>query len=550
MKFAVFVCLVTSTFVHPSFAQTHQHGGAPSAPATLRPGLGSYHFEITTTNPDAQKFFDQGLTLVYGFNHGGAIRMFSRAAELDPAAPMPLWGVALALGPHINNPDIDPESEKRAAETIAKAKTLAQTAGTPRERALIDALVVRYSSAPSPDLRQLDRAYKDAMAGLAKRWPEDADVQTLYAESMMDLRPWTLWAIDGTPSDLTPEIVSTLEGVLRRTPDHPGANHYYIHAVEASPHPEKAVPAARRLETLVPEAGHLVHMPAHIYMRTGDFDSAVKSNAQAAAIDERFIQQTGSKVGLYPLMYYNHNVHFESAAAVMAGRYMDAKRAADKLVSNVSPFIAEMPMLEAFLSQPTFVLLRFDRWTDVLASPAPPTGQRVSTALYHYARALAYAATKDAASAGREQQAFREAVAGIPRDMPLGVLNNAGAIFDIASAVVDARVAAANGDRGSAIAHWKRAVEGQDRLAYDEPPSWYYPVRESLGAALLQDGQAAEAERVFRKDLELNPGNGRSLFGLWRSLETQNKSADAAAVRQQFDAAWKSADVKLTIDDL
>src|SRR5436190_828119 len=244
MKVAVLVCLVTSTFVHPSFAQTHQHGAAPSAPATLRPGLGSYHFEITTTNPDAQKFFDQGLTLVYGFNHGGAIRMFSRAAELDPAAPMPLWGVALALGPHINNPDIDPEAEKRAAETIARAKALAEKAGTPRERALIDALVVRYSSAPSPDLRQLDRAYKDAMAGLARRLPEDPDVQTLYAESMMDLRPWTLWAIDGTPSDLTPEIVSTLEGVLRRTPDHPGANHYYIHAVEASPHPEKAVPAA------------------------------------------------------------------------------------------------------------------------------------------------------------------------------------------------------------------------------------------------------------------------------------------------------------------
>jgi tetratricopeptide (TPR) repeat protein len=291
-------------------------------------------------------------------------------------------------------------------------------------------------------------------------------------------------------------------------------------------------------------------MPAHIYMRTGDFESAVKSNAQAAAIDERFIQQTGSRVGLYPLMYYNHNVHFESAAAAMAGRYADAKRSADKLVSNVSPYIAEMPMLEAFLPQSTFVLLRFNKWSEVLAAPAPPANQAVSTALWRYARLIAYAAAKDVTNAEREQQAFRAAAAAIPRETSLGVLNNAGAVFDIATAVVDARVAAAKGDGESAIAHWKRAVEAQDRLAYDEPPSWYYPVRESLGAALLQNGQAAEAERVFRRDLELNPGNGRSLFGLWRSLEAQHKTADAAAAKQQFDAAWKSADVRLAIEDL
>jgi tetratricopeptide (TPR) repeat protein len=552
MKPAVLACAVLLTIVQPTYAQqTHQHGAAPPhAPATLRSGLGSYHFEITTSNPEAQKFFDQGLTLVYGFNHGGAMRMFRRAAELDPAAPMPLWGLALALGPHINNSDVDPESEKLAAETIAKAKELAARTGTPRERALIDALLVRYSSAPSPDLRQLDRAYKDAMAAALKKFPDDPDVRTLYAESLMDLRPWSLWSIDGTPSDLTPEIVSTLESVLRSHPDHPGANHYYVHAVEASPNPEKALAAAKRLDTLVPEAGHLVHMPAHIYMRTGDFDAAVNSNAKAAAIDERFIQQTGSKVGLYPLMYYNHNVHFESAAAVMAGRYADAKRAADKLVSNVAPFITEMPMLEAFLAQTTFVQLRFSRWNDVLATQAPPASQPVNTAFWHYARALAYAATKDVTSAEREQQAFRTAIGAIPRETPLGVLNNAGAVFDIATEVVDARIAGAKGDRTSAIAHWKRAADAQDRLAYDEPPSWYYPVRESLGAELLRNNLAAEAETVFRKDLERNPGNGRSLFGLWRSLEAQKKSADAAAVKQQFDAAWKSADVKLAIEEL
>src|SRR5262249_21943124 len=251
------------------------------------------------------------------------------------------------------------------------------------------------------------------------------------------------------------------------------------------------------------------HMPAHIYMRTGDFDGAVRSNAAAAAIDERFIRQSGSKVGLYPLMYYNHNVHFESAAAAMAGRYADAKRAADKLVANVSPYISEMPMVEAFLPQAMFVQLRFSRWSDVLAASAPPADQRLNTAFWHFARALAYAATRDAANADREQQAFRAGVAAIPRETPVGTLNTAGAVFDIALAVADARIAAAKGDRPTAIARWKAAVDAQDRLAYDEPPAWYYPVRESLGAALLQDGQAAESERVFRRDLELNPGNGR-----------------------------------------
>jgi tetratricopeptide (TPR) repeat protein len=553
MKLAVFVCALAASFSASSPAQdVHQHGAAPppKAPVALREGLGNYHKPITTTSREAQAFFDQGLTLVYGFNHGGALRMFRRAADLDPAAPMPWWGIALALGPHINNPDVDADSEKQAAEAIRKARDLAAISGTPDERAYIEALATRYSSEPNPDLRQLDRAYKDAMGALAKRLPDDLDVQTLYAESMMDLRPWALWSADGTPSDLTPEILTTLEAVLRRNPDHPGANHYYIHAVEASPHPEKALAAARRLDTLVPEAGHLVHMPAHIYMRTGDFAAAVTSNARAAAIDERFIQQTGSKVGLYPLMYYNHNVHFQSAAATMAGQYAEAKRAADKLVANVSPYIADMPMLEAFLPQTMFVLVRFNKWDEVLALNVPPPNQRVTTLMWHYARALAYVAKGDAASAERERQAFKTASAGIPRDTPFGVLNTAGPVIDVAAAIVDARLAAAAGDRAAAIARLKSAVDAEDRLRYDEPPVWYYPVRESLGAALLRNNQAAEAEQVFRKDLELNPGNGRSLFGLWRSLVAQNKTSEAAKVKAQYDAAWKSADVQLEIDDL
>ena len=549
MKHAARVCAVVIALGAVSQAQDHQHGAsAAKTPVTLRTGLGSYHHEITTTSREAQQFFDQGLTLVYGFNHGAAIRMFRRAAELDPSAPMPLWGIALALGPHINNPDVDPESEKEAAATIARAKTLAASSPA-RERAYIDALATRYSAADKPDLRQLDRAYSTAMEALAKQFPDDLDVQTLYAESLMDLRPWALWAIDGTPSDLTPTITSTLESVLRRDPNHPGANHYYIHAVEASPHPEKALPAAHKLDTLVPEAGHLVHMPAHIYMRTGDFDAAANSNARAAAIDERFIQQTGA-AGLYPLMYYNHNVHFESAAAAMAGRFAEAKRTADKLAANVAPYIADMPMLEPFLAQPVLVLARFGKSADVLALRAPDVNLHVATAMWHYARALAYAQNGDAAAATREREAMSEAMKPIPRDTPVGVLNTAGSIFDIATAVVDARIATARGDRATAVTRLQTAVEKQDQLAYDEPPAWYYPVRESLGGALLRNGQAADAEKVFRKDLEMNPGNGRSLFGLWKALEAQQKTADAEAVKKQFDAAWKKADVQLTVDQL
>ncbi len=531
----------------------HSHAqGAATTVTTLRTGLGNYHFAITTRSPQAQRFFDQGLTLVYGFNHGGAMRMFRKAAELDPAAAMPLWGLALALGPHINNPDVDPDSEKLAAETIKDAEGLAAKKGTARERAYITALSARYSAEPNPDLRKLDMAYKDAMSRLAKQYPKDPDAQTLYAESLMDLRPWALWSHEGEPSDVTPEVLALLEGVLKTMPNHPGANHYYIHAVEASPHPEKALVAARRLDTLVPGAGHLVHMPAHIYMRTGDFDKAAASNAAAAAIDERFIKQTGVKTGLYPVMYYNHNVHFESAASCMAGRYAEAKRTADKLVSNVSPYVADMPMLEGFIPQTIFVLLRFNKWDEILAMPEPQAQFHVTNVIWRYARTVAYAEKGDVTNAAAERQKFADAASQIPRDTPFGVLNTAGPVLDVATDVADARIAMAKGDKSGAIERWKAAVVAQDALRYDEPAVWYYPVRESLGAALLQNGQAAEAEQVFRDDLNSsrNPGNGRSLFGLWRSLDAQGKKADAAKVKQQFDVAWKGADVQLKVEDL
>jgi hypothetical protein len=530
-------------------SQQHEHPAAPQPPVAPMTGLGTHHHAITTRSPEAQRLFDQGLVLTYGFNHGQAIRLFQRASELDPKAPMPLWGIALAYGPNINDFEMDRERAKTADEFVKRAQAVAGN-GSERERAYIDALSKRYSSDPSADLKKLQVDYKDAMAALATRYPADLDAQTLYAESLMDLRPWQLWSRDGKPSDVTPEVVRILESVLRQNPRHPGANHYYIHTMEASPTPEKALAAARRLETLVPAAGHLVHMPAHIYARTGRFVASANSNAAAAAIDERFMERTKTRVGMYPLMYYNHNIHFESYAASMAGQYARARRRADRLTANLTPYLADMPMLEALIPQQYFVLLRFAKWDEILALPAPADTLKLTGLLRHYARGVAFAAKGDVAHAREEQQAFTEGVAQVPPDTPVGVLNKAGQLFTVAKEILDGRIAAASGDRAAAIQHYQAAVSAEDGLAYDEPPAWYYPVRETLGAALLADGKAVEAERVFRDDLKFNPNNGRSLFGLWKSLDAQGKKPEAARARADFERVWALADVKLRIEDL
>jgi tetratricopeptide (TPR) repeat protein len=525
-------------------AQNHQHaapGGEPVAPMA---GLGAHHHRISTTSPEAQRLFDQGLVLLYGFNHGQAIRLFQRAAELDPNAPMPLWGIALAYGPNINDFEMDRERAKTADEYVKKALALASH-GTARERAYIEALSTRYSSDPTADLKKSQVEYKDAMAALAKQYPGDLDAQTLYAESLMDLRPWQLWTRDGQPADVTGEVVRVLESVLRRAPLHPGANHYYIHTMEGSPHPEKALAAAKRLETLVPAAGHLVHMPAHIYARTGRFVAAANSNAAAAAVDEQFMRRTKTRSGMYPLMYYNHNVHFESYAASMAGQYTRAKRTAEKLVANVTPYVADMPMVEAFIPQLYYVLLRFGRWDEMLALQPPPESLKLTMIMWHFARATAYAAKGDLANARPERDAFLAGSAQVPSETPVGTLNTAGQFFAVARPLLDGRLAAAGGDRATAIDRYKAAVKAEDALAYDEPPTWFYPVRETLGAALLADGQPIEAERVFREDLQFNPANGRSLFGLWKSLDAQGKRPAAARARAEFRRVWAVADVEL-----
>lgn len=528
-------------------------------PVKLYSGMGALHHPIATKNPEAQKFFDQGLTLVYAFNHEEAIRSFEHASELDPAAAMPYWGKALAIGPNYNM-DVDPEREIAAFNAIHKAKELA-AGGPENERAYVDALITRYNNDLKPDLSKLAQAYAAAMRDLAHRYPDDPDAQVLYAESLMDLHPWQLWSVDGKPNENTDEIISVLEGVLRRWPNHIGANHYYIHALEASPHPERAQASAKRLETSVPAAGHLVHMPAHIYARTGDFPAAVKSNQDAVKVDNAFIKESGATQTMYAMMYLGHNLDFLAYAAGMNGQFKIAQGAAHELEENEPADVSQTPMVQGFPPTPLLVLLRFGHWDDVLALKAPDAKLVAPLTFWHFGRTCAFAMKGQLVKAEEERKAFTDTSAHLNPGPAYGMYYNEWSVLlGIAGHVMDARIAAAKGYAANgipasnaglpeAISHWRQAVEIQDKMAYDEPPEWYYPVRESLGAALLIAGKPAEAELTFREDLKRNPRNPRSLFGLWKSLEAQKKSTEAQQARQMFEAAWKSADVQLRLED-
>ena len=526
------------------------HTAQPAEPEAAKPplfdDLGTYHRSITTKVPEAQKYFDQGLRLLYGFNHDESERAFREAARLDPSCAICWWGVGTTLGPNINLP-IDPERNAKAVDAVAKAAALRDKA-SPVERALIDALGKRYSADPEADRGKLDQAYADAMRAAYKKFPKDDDVATLYAESLMDLRPWKFWSPDGKPAPDTLEIVSTLETVLKRNSNHPGANHYYIHATEASSNAGRALPSAKRLATLVPGAGHLVHMPAHVYMRTGDYAGASEANAKAAVVDEKYIKAHDVQ-GIYPMMYYTHNLQFLAASAAMEGRSAVALDAAKKTTDTALPMVKDMPMAEFVVPFDLYYKLRFAKWDEVLALPAPDPALATTAALWRFGRGAALAAKGKVPEALEEQKAFVEAVGKVPADAAMN-LNSSKDLLAVAAASLDARIAAAKGDRDAAIAAWRRAVAAEDALAYDEPPAWYYPTRESLGGELLRAGRAAEAERVFRDDLQRNPNNGRSLFGLAEALRAQKKDAQAAKTDASFKTAWARADVQLSVAGL
>ncbi len=545
LNFLMIVCI----FGGVAFAETagEHHPSTDAKPAVLMSGLGEHHHPVSTKNPEAQRFFDQGLTYIFAFNHDEAVRSFKRAAELDPNMAMAHWGIALALGPNINL-DVDPEREKAAYEAVQKA--LALSANAPeQERAYIGALSKRYSIDPKADLKKLAVDYKNAMGELVKRYPDDLDAATLYAESMMDLRPWQLWNKDGTPVEGTEEIVTVLESVLKRSPNHIGANHYYIHVVEASLHPERALPSAERLKTLAPVAGHLVHMPAHIYMRTGDYEASAQANKAGAEADQAYIKNRGGE-GIYPIMYYNHNLQFLAVAYSMEGRFQDAIKAAQQLEANAGPVVKEMPMVEFVMPTSTLIFVRFHRWDDILKSSKPDPSMPITNAMWHFARGMAYAANGKVKEAESERKLFIAAENAVPGGTTWD-LNSASSVLKIAELFLDARIALAKDDKKSAIEFLRKAVEAEDALNYAEPPGWYIPTRESLGSMLMLNGDYAEAERVFRVDLDKNPRSGRSLFGLLKSLKAQGKNYDAQLVQKEFEVAWKNADIQLKqVEDL
>ncbi|WP_162917626.1 tetratricopeptide repeat protein [Dongia deserti] len=518
---------------------------AHDMPATLIDGLGDHHHIIATSQKDAQRFFDQGLILTFAFNHAEAIRSFQRAAELDPSSPMPLWGMAYALGPNYNLP-AGPEQLKQAYELVQKALKLAEKAPA-RERAYVEALAARYSSDAGADQQKLAEAFSARMKALREAYPDDLDAATLYAESMMNLNPWNLWTKDGQPWDKTMEIVAVLEHVMMRDPSHPGANHLYIHAVEASPHPEWALAAANRLETIAPASGHLVHMPSHIYMLVGDYKAAADSNVIAAGVDENYIDNEHVK-GAYPMLYFHHNLHFIAAARGMEGRYGDARNAASRLTKSLHSHGGDIPELRNFVTEyfgmyPLMTAVRFHDWKTVLDAQEPAEDLPISRGLRHYARGVAFATKGDAKSAKAERNSLAKVAAALPMESRYGN-SPAREVLNIGLAIVDARIAAQRGNLEKAISDLEVAVAMQDKLAYNEPADWHYPVRESLGAMLLKAGRAGEAEAVFRADLKKNPRSGRSLFGLAESLAAQGKGDDATLVRQEFNDTWRTAEIE------
>jgi tetratricopeptide (TPR) repeat protein len=549
MKRVGLILALTFAALIPAFfptASSQRMLASEERAVALLPGVGNIRHTVSTDNPEAQRFFDQGLNLIYAFNHEEAIRSFRRAAELDPKLAMAHWGVALALGPNINL-DVDPEREKAAFVAVQKALSLAGNAPM-EERALIEALAKRYSIEPGADLKRLAVDYKNAMGEVVRRFPDDLDAATLYAESAMNLRPWQLWDKQGKPAEGTEEIVAVLESVLRRNPNHMGAIHYYIHTVEASTNPERALTYAPKLPQLAPASGHLVHMPAHVYIRTGDYEQAALSNKAGAEADQALFKITGTG-GMYPVMYYNHNLHFLAIAHAMQGRFADALAASRALEDNVGPHVHMMPMLEGFMTTSQLMLVRFRRWDEILKLPQPDAKMLAVNAVWHFARGMAQAAKGNRAEAERELKMLSDGAKVVPTEAAFG-LNSASNILKIAEQVLSARLFVLQRDYKAAIESLKKGVEIEDALAYDEPPAWFLPVRESLGGALLLSGNGAEAEKVFRTELEKNLRSGRALFGLSESLKAQSKRYAAAMVQREFENAWRNADTQLRVEDL
>ena len=519
------------------------------AGAPLFAGMGPYHRTITTDSPGAQRYFDQGMVLAFGFNHAESVRSFRAAQRLDPDCAMCFWGEAMATGPNINvtadgKAIMTPEQQTDAYAAISRAAELGDNA-TVVERELIAAQAERYAPEPVEDRDPYDRAYAAAMGTLNERYPEDDDIAAMFAEAWMNTMPWDYWSDDETPRPETVPVIEALESILARNENHALALHLYIHAVEASSRPDRAERAADVLADLVPGSGHLVHMPSHIYWRVGRYNDASQANVRAATVDEEYIAQCNAQ-GFYPALYYPHNIHFLWAASSMEGRSAVAIDAARRVAANVRlEQIAEFPMVEFFHTIPLLALTQFGRWDEVMAEPQPADNLDYSNAIWHYARGTALANTGDADAAQAERAALAALRDSEQLDFLVSLAYPATDLIEIADELLQGEIAMAAEDYPAAVGHFERAVEIQDALPYMEPPFWYYPNRQSLGVALYRAGRYADAEAVYRQDLEDYPRNGWSMFGLMQSLEAQELAEEAADVRARFDEAWALADVEL-----
>ena len=547
------ILMILSFIALPAMARIHDARALDADPAQAKgpiapklDGLGDYHFAVTTQNPESQWFFDQGLRLTYAFNHSEALRAFKESARLDPKNAMAYWGWALVLGPNLNLPMV-PEVAPQAYSAIQRAVSLKDKVSE-RERAYIEALAKRYTNQPTADRKPFDLAYARAMAKVVEIYPDDLDAATLYAASLMNLSPWDYWNLDGSPKGNTEEILKTLQSVADSNPRHAGALHYYIHVVEAR-HPERGEQHADMLAELMPGAGHIVHMPSHIYMRVGRYADSYEVNRRAVTADEGYITQCRSQ-GIYPLNYYPHNIHFMAWSAMLQGHPERALEAARKIVEKVPPDLAAdkniWALYETFLSQPMFVMVRFGMWEEMLTEPKPDIESLFMTGVWHYGRALAYIYSNRLAEARRELRslnAAREAMGKVEHYIGYAA---AETLLTIAQEVVSGDLAYAEGYTLEGLAHLERAVRLEDSLRYNEPPDWYFPVRHYLGAMLLDAGRPKEAEVVYAADLRKNADNGYSLFGLKIALVQQGKDEDALAVAKRFDHTWAGATHKLT----
>ena len=516
---------------------------AASAIAPTLKGLGEHHMAVTTDNEQSQYFFDQGVRLTYGFNHSEALRAFKEAARLDPDNAMAYWGWALVLGPNLNLP-MQPEVAPQAYQAISQAMALREVVSA-RERALIEALATRYVAQAPADRSALDQAYADAMADVVAAYPDDPDAATLYAASLMNLQPWDYWYGDGTPKGNAGLLVGVLESVIERNPNHPGALHYHIHAVEEK-HPQRAVASADALLPLMPGAGHMVHMPSHIYMRVGRYQESYAVNAAASQADADYIVQCRAQ-GIYPLNYYPHNMHFKVWSAMFLGQSQQALADAGEIYRQIPPNVSGdgMGLFESFLSQPMYVMVRFGMWDKILETDKPSDDAEFMLGVWHYGRALAYQHIGERRAARRELAALRR-IAGSLDDAYLVGFGAAPTLLEIGAEVVEGEMAAARGKYGQATSHLEKATRLQDSLRYSEPPDWYFPVRHVLGAVLLEAGEPAEAAAVYWQDLSDNPGNGYALFGLQQALTAMGDEAGADNAGQRFDEVWANADHALT----